>query len=34
LSSVSTHQNWALHLAGSQVQLYVLPNVANEVAAK
>ncbi len=34
LSSAGTNQRWALHLAGSQVQLFVLPNALNQEKAK
>jgi hypothetical protein len=35
LSSAATNQNWALHVKGSQVELFVLPTVqGQEEAAK
>lgn len=34
LSSTRTHQHWALHVDGSQAQLYVLPNISKDEAAK
>lgn len=34
LSSAGTHQHWALHLDGSQAQLFVLPNISKEESAK
>ncbi len=34
LASPSTNQDWALHVGGSQIELFVLPNARNDEAAK